>query len=465
MNNKFFIKTALAKISLSSINSRIIIGAITVVSGFMLLTGYSLNNAFYNSAFSALEERLTGQVYLLMAVRELNPTNLSPSQSDNSSMELSVDLKQNPYSQLSGFITQADGSILWKSSSSKRIELPPRHLKYQHGEKFFQQYKVNDKAYFSLSITIYWNSEKQDFPLIYHVSDDLSDLNQQISDYQKSIWSQLLIMSITLLITLIFILRWGLKPLREVEQEIKAVEQGQQKLLQKHYPDELTPLTQNINQLIEFERQQQKRYRNALADLAHSLKTPLAIIKGQEFINNKPELYVTNISEAVERMNSIVEYQLQRAAMACPSSHIQYLPLIPVAHTLINSMKKIYRDKTIEFNIDFTPDIEFKIDEGDFMEVLGNLLDNACKWCNNQVNLSIHNHQNELQICVSDDGPGISGDLIKEITKRGVRADQLTPGHGVGLAIVHDIVNLYSGNIQFSSSKNKGLDIKISFKL
>jgi len=459
------------QLKITSINSRIIIGAVSIVTGFMLLTGITLSNTFYHSAYSALEDSLTGQVYLLMADREFIPANkLSSTQTLlNSPLPYSKDVNNSTYSQLTGYITQADGTILWQSDPDIEDILPPviplSQQKIEHGKKFFQTYETNGKSYISLSIAIYWDLDTKGFPLIYHISDDLSHLNNKISDYQYSLWTNLIIMSLILLTSLFLILRWGLKPLRAVEQEIKSVEQGEQALLQNTYPDELTPLTHNINQLIQYERQQQLRYHNALADLAHSLKTPLAIIKGQIYDAEHPHNYINSINDAAERMNLIVEYQLQRAASNTPSSHIQYLHLTPVVQTLIDSMKKIYQDKNINFELNLQPDIQFKIDEGDFMEILGNLLDNACKWCQSKVNLTIKTSESSLYINIIDNGPGIASDMINEITKRGVRADQFTPGHGVGLAIVQDIVDVYNGKIEFSDSKTGGLEVNINFDL
>lgn len=459
----------LSSFQFTSINSRIIIGAITIVSIFMILTAYTLGKAFNDSAYAALEERLTGQVYLLMVERQL-----VPSQIKELPQALSVDIIAADHSQISGYVTQADGTILWQSNSGKNNFLLPLLKKenaeissYKHGKKLFQRYKIKDIPYISLSIAIFWNYQNQKFPLIYHVTNDLSQLQQQIRSYKLSLWSKLLLMSITLLTALILILRWGLQPLREVEQEIKSIEQGKQELLQNLYPDELTPLTKNINQLIQFERQQQLRYRNALGDLAHSLKTPLAIMTNQEFNKNKPADYLECVNKTILQMNSIVEYQLQRAATASPSSHIQYLKLYPIAHSLIKSMKKIYQDKQITFKLDIDTEIQFKIDEGDFIEVVGNVLDNACKWCQNKVNISIIRSQNklieQLIIVVTDNGSGIAPDMVSHISERGVRADQLTPGHGVGLAIVKDIVAVYKGTIDFSPSGKGGLKVTIQF--
>ncbi len=479
-------------LKLTSINSRIILGAIAVVSGFMLLTGFTLSKTFYDSAYSALEDRLTGQVYLMMADREIIPSAQQISSDDVSGVSGFSTLQlsgSSLYSQLSGYITHADGTILWQSGADIESMIPPMLPlsvgKKEHGKKIFQKYHVDNRPYIGLSIAIFWDLKNSKLPLIYHISDDLTHLNEKVSNYQYSLWTNLLLMSLILFITLFLILRWGLKPLREVEQEIKAVEQGKQEQLEKNYPDEITPLTHNINQLIQYERQQQLRYRNALADLAHSLKTPLAIIRGESFTSGllpkgapkdapkkapddsseQAEAYFKTINDAVERMNSIIEYQLQRAGSNSPSPHIQYLQISPVVQTLLSSMKKIYRDKSIDFELSMEQDIQFKIDEGDFMEILGNLLDNACKWCKKQINLTISLYETDLHILLSDDGPGIASEMISEITKRGVRADEFTPGHGVGLAIVQDIVSIYNGKINFTTAQTGGLTVNIHFQV
>ncbi len=456
--------------SLSSINSRIIIGAIVIVSSFIILTGITLGRTFYRSAYSALEDSLTGQLYLLMADREFIPLN-----SDTNALILANSplpykhSNNNAYAQLSAYISQSDGTILWQSSAGMKHQLPAiiplSQGKVEHGKKVFQQYQLDGKDYISLSVAIFWDLESGKFPLIYHISDDLTLLNKRIAEYQHSLWNHLVAMSIALFIALFLILRWGLKPLREVEQEIKSIEQGQQALLEKTYPEELVPLTHNINQLILYERKQQVRYQNALADLAHSLKTPLAIIQGQQFNAANPHHYTHTISDAIARMNSIIEYQLQRASASTPTSHIQYLQLSSVSNTLINTMEKIYRDKHITFITDIATDSQFKISEGDFMEVLGNLLDNACKWCNKTVHITIRQDESTLHLNVTDDGPGIAAEMLSEISKRGVRADELTPGHGVGLAIVSDIIDVYNGKIEFIPAQQGGLDVHLYFKI
>ncbi|WP_198265587.1 histidine kinase dimerization/phospho-acceptor domain-containing protein [sulfur-oxidizing endosymbiont of Gigantopelta aegis] len=399
MKNDIKIK-GLNLFKLSSINNRIIFTSIIVVSAFIVITGVTLDKTFYRSAYSALEERLTGQIYLIMADREVIASSI-----DNQYAQIRLP-HNGVSSHLSAFITLSDGKVLWQSRDASEAAIPPLNIfnsgTIEHGKKTFQQFKKNNTRYIALSIAIYWDQNKSEQPLIYHISDDLTDLNNTISDYQYKLWSNLIIMSLMLFIALFITLRWGLKPLRDVEQEIKAVEQGKQEQLVQTYPDEITPLTRNINQLIQFERQQQLRYKNALADLSHSLKTPLAIIQGQEaqgqklndnFSAENREAYQSTINNAVERMNSIIEYQLQRASSASPTSHIKNLLLAPVMNSLIDSMKKIYHEKNITFNISLDNDIYLKMDEGDFMEVMGNLLDNACKWCHKSIDISFNSQK------------------------------------------------------------------------
>ncbi len=454
----------------NSLNSRIILGAITIVSSFILLIGFTLSHTFYNSAYSALKDSLTGQIYLLMADREFisNKLNTSP---PNASTQLpnSKDISHTTYTQLLAYITHKDGSILWQSAPNIKQQLPPISPFFQkdikHGKKIFQHYEINGKAFISLSIAIFWDLDSKKYPLIYHISDDVSRLNYKISNYQYQLWITLIMMSLLLLVSLFFTLRWGLKPLREVELEIKAVENGQQDKINKHYPEELIPLTHNINQLIHYERQQQLRYHNALADLAHSLKTPLAIIKSQKYSIDQAGQYIDTVNQSISRINSIIEYQLQRASSHTSASHIQYLQIKPIVELLIKTMKKIYHDKNIHFELNCKAQSQFKISEGDCMEILGNLLDNACKWCQNKIIIDIQSTETTLQILVIDNGPGIDLDMIHKISQRGIRADELTPGHGVGLAIVQDIIAAYKGKINFLNIKTGGLKADILMQL
>jgi two-component system sensor histidine kinase PhoQ len=267
-------------------------------------------------------------------------------------------------------------------------------------------------------------------------------------------------MAVLLLITQAVILRWGLSPLRKVGKELSLIESGEQQQIKEEYPQEIERLTDNINILLQQERDQKTRYRNALGDLAHSLKTPLAVLQSG-LSGSTSTKQDDSMQEQIARMNSIVEYQLQRAATAGAASIGKSVDVRSVAERLLNSLTKVHQDKNIKVTIYIDENTIFKGDEGDLMEVLGNLLENAFKWAERQVIISAQRITDRLQITVSDDGPGIPPDKLDDILKRGVRADQTTAGHGIGLSIVQNIVDAYHGSLTIVAAQTGGAEVRI----
>ena len=194
--------------------------------------------------------------------------------------------------------------------------------------------------------------------------------------------------------------------------------------------------------LIEHEHARQKRYRHALADLAHSLKTPLTLMRNALAAEARDALGTT-LEEQLARMDRIVDYQLQRAATSGKSKNTAPLPIKPVAEKILASLAKVYLDKKVDAELFIGSEVCFRGDEGDLMELLGNLLDNAYKWCRKSVRLTVKEKNRRVTISVEDDGPGINESQAEHLLQRGVRADQAMPGHGIGLAVACDIVHGY----------------------
>ena len=209
-------------------------------------------------------------------------------------------------------------------------------------------------------------------------------------------------------------------------------------------------LTDNLNHLLVRERAQQQRYRDALADLAHSLKTPLALLKG---VAGDPQLLSQTLPEQLERMNHIVAYQLQRASTAGAARFAVALAVNPVLDKTAASLRKVYAEKGLQLDI-VADEVLWKIDEGDLYELLGNLLDNACKWCRQRVRVTLASDADALHLEVADDGPGVADP--QAILRRGVRADEQVPGHGIGLAMIADIVHAYGGELAIRRSNLGG---------
>jgi two-component system sensor histidine kinase PhoQ len=161
-------------------------------------------------------------------------------------------------------------------------------------------------------------------------------------------------------------------------------------------------------------------------------------------------------------MNSIIEYQLQRAATAGATSIGKAVNVKMVINRILDSLQKVYRDRQIKVTTEIDHRLIFKGDEGDLMEVLGNLLENAFKYGNSLINISAMSAGKQLQLVIVDDGPGVASDKINKIIQRGVRADQTASGHGIGLSIVKNIVHAYNGSLQIESNKTKGTTVRVT---
>jgi two-component system sensor histidine kinase PhoQ len=270
-----------------------------------------------------------------------------------------------------------------------------------------------------------------------------------ISNFKQQLWFGLaILMAIILLLQLIWLM-WTLKPLSTLAQEVKAIEQGKVQRLTSPYPKELSLLTSQLNQLLDTEQKQRQRYRNALSDLAHSLKTPLAVLQAQSDIS------ATN-QEQINRINTTIEHQLKRAQSAGHASWLLGIEVQPVVEKLLNTLAKIYRQTNIKVSVTLSSNVIFKGDEADLLELLGNLLDNAYKAAKNEISLSITANDDGLIISVEDDGIGVKEQQAQQILERGIRADTYQAGHGVGLAIVRDLVDSYHGELQIKHSENLG---------
>ena len=219
---------------------------------------------------------------------------------------------------------------------------------------------------------------------------------------------------------------WGLMPLSELETDLHAIEEGEEEYLNGVYPREIAGVTRSLNLLLSDERRQREKYRNTLADLAHSLKTPLSILKNEA---SRPELNAVSgtLDEQVDRMNEIVSYQLERAVASSSLLYGATVELQPLATKLKEVLERAYQDKGVEITVDVAP-LTFSADERDIYEVLGNLLDNACKYGRSRVFLRIVGEERKLSLVVEDDGPGIADADRERVLERGTRLDSRERG-------------------------------------
>lgn len=438
-----------------SLTSRVSLSAALVLTVFVALTALALDRAFHDSARAAMRQRLFAQLYLVMAAAEVDAQGRLTMPETLGEPRLGL-----PGSGLYARIRAADGRVLWSSPSAVglRLDLPTLE---KAGVEAFARRPIGGSDYFTAGLRVDWDTGAGSIPLTFDVAENLDTFDRELAQYRRSLWGWLGAMAVLLLAALAAALAWGLRPLRTVAGELKAIETGGQPGLHKEYPRELRRLTDNINTLLRHERAQQARYKDALADLAHSLKTPLAVLRGLGSAQGPAAEQARTLEEQVARMDGIVQYQLQRAATAGRSALAAPLPVGPTVERLLASLEKVYRDKAVRVERALEPDAVFRGDEGDLMELLGNLLDNAYKWCRTTVQVGARRDGGGLLLTVEDDGPGISGGQAEAILKRGVRLDEATPGHGIGLAVAQDIAAAYESRLEFGRSALGGAEIRI----
>jgi two-component system sensor histidine kinase PhoQ len=436
-----------------SLNLRIILSAMLVLAIFVTLTAATLERAFRESAESAQRDRLTGQLYALMAAAELDERGqlLMPSNELDALLGL-------PSSGVYAHTTDRSGHVLWQSSSTLGTE-PPVPITLDGGNKHFTKIQQSGSDYYRFALGVNWPTESGTMALTFNIATDLESFNRQIAEFRTTLWSWLGAMALLLLISQASILHWGLLPLRRVGNELGRIESGDQDRIEDRYPQEIERLTDNINQLLQQERAQKTCYRNSLGDLAHSLKTPLAVMRSA-LVSKKPGDTET-FDEQITRMNSIVEYQLKRAATLGPATIGKSVEVSPLVQRLLASLDKVYRDKQIDVKTRIEDRLVFQGDEGDLMEVLGNLLDNAFKWAKQHIELEAFRKNQLLNIHIRDDGPGMPDEMISALLQRGVRADQSTAGHGIGLSIVKSIVDACQGELRITQRPHGGSEVVV----
>jgi two-component system sensor histidine kinase PhoQ len=427
----------------NSLSARFGLSAALVLLIFVLLTAAALERAFQDSARSAVRERLLGQLYLLMSVVEVN---------DRGQLQLPGSLPEPrlelPDSGLYALIRGEDTRAGWRSASALGLDLP---LPPPEAGERFDRFQVTDQAYFVARLGVDWEAGGSSFPLEFAVAEDTAAFQARIAGYRQSLWGWLAAMGVLLLAAQLLVLRWGLGPLRTVATEIEAVEAGRQERLQLDYPRELRPLTERLNALLRHERAQQARYKDALGDLAHSLKTPLAVLRAASEEPGESGLRAA-LDEQIGRMDHIVQYQLQRAAASGRSVLSAPVPIARTVERIARSMRVAYRDKAVELRTEADTELCFRGNEGDLMELLGNLLDNAYKWSRGTVVVGAETSDRILTISVEDDGPGIAPEQAEALLQRGARMDESVPGHGIGLAMVRAIVEAYEGTLAIERS-------------
>ena len=443
-----------------SLQSRLLLVSLAILLGFAALTGLALDRAFRESAETALQDRLRVYMFALLAATEVtNEGELSLSR------ELPDARFNQPGSGLYALVRHAnntDATVHSKSVLGTNLSLPKRPPTGQG--RFERSTSGQGATLYFYTYAARWQTDGHLYPLTYFIATDMRSYYLQISDYRHNLWGWLLAATLLLLLAQALVLRWGLRPLRRVARDLAAIESGQRSQLDDDYPGELRGLTRNLNLLLETTRRQLNRYRDGLGNVSHSLKTPLTVLRG---LFSKPGIdseQASSAAEQLDRMQQIIDYHLQRAATAGPVQPGKVVTIKPVIQRIVDSLYKSRQEKPVEAVLEVPETASFHGDEDDLYEVLGNLLDNAFKWCQAKIVVrAFNNASGDLTLMIEDDGPGIPAPVRQQVLERGSRMDPNIEGHGLGLAMVQETVLLYGGEIRIETSSLGGASIVIEF--
>jgi two-component system sensor histidine kinase PhoQ len=441
-----------------SLAARAAIATGFVLAGFLGLVGLTLSQANKERALSALHDRL--QNFALAYITNFDVNRYGKLLSPDSTPDPNF---LRPGSGLYA-VALGDHGYHWESSSAVGRDfgflqrLPP-------GQRQFVgpiDTQMGRLYYFSYGVALDMPGNKS-VPLTVMVAQTEDQFEVDNAAFRHSLVIWLSILGMMLIVLQSLLLRWSLTPLRTVASDMSRVESGDSEQLSSQYPLELIGLTERINAFITNEREQRTRYRHTLADLAHSLKTPLAVIRSQLESNSQDEsTRRNNVLDQVRRMNELVAYQLSRAATSGRQTFASAVPIASHAEDLVQSLEKVYAAKNVLCEFDIEDGAVFYGEQGDLLELMGNLLENAFKWAGHGVLLVVKmepqagKQRPGLRLSVEDDGPGIAGDKIERVLQRGVRGDERVQGHGIGLSIVQDIVHAYQGELVVDRSPELG---------
>lgn len=302
------------------------------------------------------------------------------------------------------------------------------------------------------------------------VAEDLTPLSESLVRFNWYFAGLSFVVLLVLLVVQQCIVRRSFRPLEKIQQEIKNLQQGEVGELTEIVPAEVQPLVREVNHLLRLLSERLKRSRNAMGNLAHSLKAPLSLLTQlaeQQDMRALPE-QSADLKKYTVVIRQLMDRELKRARLmgqGTPGARFSPQEEMPIMVDVLQRMFSVGETRDKPLNIQWqAPKIDFIFDRDDMLELIGNLLDNACKWAKQEVRCDLQGNDHHLQLVVEDDGPGCDDEKIKRLTERGVRIDESAQGHGLGLAIVRDVVEIYGGVLTLDRSTELG-GLRVSVRL
>ena len=433
-----------------SLSSRLLAATALVLAAFVVLTALAVSWSVHRRAEAAREERLRALVYGILGATELvtDPESGAPTLAVRARGLPDPRLSE-PGAGLYAELVGVDGEVLWRSTSS--VERVPPVRSTPIGEWIFEPVEGDGAPLERLQLQSVWELDGgEELPFTVHVVDDAEAARATLRRFDASLWIALSGVAALLLLAQLGVLRAALRPLARIRDELDAIDAGTTDAFGDGLPRELEPLARGIETLVARERARHVRYRELLDDLAHSLKTPLAILAN---------LDDARVSEPVARMRESIGRHVERARGATTTRRVTPVPVAALARRVATTMGRLHgadgAAPTIEVDVDEA--LAVPMPEADLFEVVGNLVDNACKYGATRVRVfDERGADGARRLVVEDDGRGL-GDVDPEaLLERGVRADRRVEGQGHGLAAVAALLDAWGGSVTLERRESGG---------
>ena len=419
--------------------------------------GWFQDRTFKAAVRAGAEEQLRAVAYGLLSAAQDEANELA------FGSELGEPRLAQPDSGLYAYVERARDGVVWRSPSSAVSvgdtgEQSPLGRRPAPGESAFGvAATLGGPSRFALAYTVIWE-DLGGAELTFWVLTDRAPFRREITEFRRNTTIGLLSAAIVFVVIQLGAVRWGLAPVRRMASRLNSLEAGRRGDIGDDYPRELSRLARNLNRFIAYEKANRDRYRRAMDDLAHSLKTPLAVLRNAMREINGSSVRVVN--DQVERMETTVTHQLSRAAAVRTVVPARAVPVSPVVARIGRALERAYAEKAVALELVDAP-LAVRVDERDLLEMLGNVIENAFKYTKKRVRISVRGASGAVAILIEDDGDGIAPADRRRVLRRGARADTESAGHGIGLAVALELAEVYQGTLELGDSELGGALVRL----
>lgn len=444
----------------NSLALRLFVSATSWTVIILLVTGFVLSGLYRQAVERAFDRRLN--VYLKTITADIASPEVP---NDKAGQTLGEPLFELPLSGWYWQITRVDGSKVENYASRSLWDQNLKHLEdllVKTGSDGLRRSYVQGPEDQRLRLVERVIDLGDDGRFMVAVGGDATEIDDEIVAFDRALVVTLVLLVAVLLLTTMFQVRFGLAPLKRISESLAAIRSGTAAKLEGAFPVEIAPLARETNALLDSNREIVERARTHVGNLAHALKTPLAVMKN-EAAARADDPFAVKVAEQTNIMTDQVTRHLERARIAARVAVVgTNTDVVPVMQAIVRTMQKIHQDKNLATDLDFPAEARFRGERQDIEEMAGNLVDNAFKWASARVSVEVSLEQREpgrqlVRITVDDDGPGLTPAQRERVARRGLRLDESKPGSGLGLSIVVELASLYGGTLNLGTAPIGGL--------